>query len=344
MKITTTLILGLTALVSTTALLTFARPPSPPTTAGQGQWLADFDQAAALARKEGKNVLVDFTGSDWCGWCIRLHKEVFDHEEFLVAAKKNFVLTALDFPRAEALKAKVPNPRRNEELKSKYEVSGFPTILLLTPDGELLGRTGYEAGGPKPYVASLEKMLAEGKAALAPIDILLEQHEAAGDDEKDEVLMRVVTKLEQMAPNSTHTVRLLPLAHAASTSKNTALRERATLVRLSHDGIDAALVTEAMNWDPANESGYLSKLAAAVTMGVKVRDDLPVVLTVFDKLDALGPIADPRLATDVYFMAAFWLHNFMEDTPKAKRYAAKAVPFIKPGDDRHKVLQVVLDA
>jgi len=107
------------------------------------KWYDDFDVAVEAAKREKKDLLVDFTGSDWCGWCIRLHKEVFDHAAFDAGVKDHFILVALDFPRGEAAKKKVPNPARNNELQQKYGVRGFPTILLMGADGEVYGKTGY---------------------------------------------------------------------------------------------------------------------------------------------------------------------------------------------------------
>jgi len=109
----------------------------------EGPWLEDYDEAVKVARAEGKDLFVDFTGSDWCGWCIRLDSEVFEHDEWLDAVQGDYVLVKLDFPRKQEIKDLVPNPKRNEELKNKLGVTRFPTIMLLTADGDSFGRTGY---------------------------------------------------------------------------------------------------------------------------------------------------------------------------------------------------------
>ena len=88
-----------------------------------GVWMTDFEAAQAKAAAEQKPMLLDFTGSDWCGWCIKLHDEVFQHDTWMESAQKDYILVALDFPRAEEIKAKVPNPERNEELQAKYGIS-----------------------------------------------------------------------------------------------------------------------------------------------------------------------------------------------------------------------------
>jgi thioredoxin-related protein len=80
-------------------------------------WIADYDKAVEAAKAQKKDLFVDFTGSDWCGWCKRLDAEVFSKPEFLDPIQKEYILVSLDFPNAEAIKKKVPNPARNAELR-----------------------------------------------------------------------------------------------------------------------------------------------------------------------------------------------------------------------------------
>ena len=120
-------------------------------------WLTDFDEAKAAAAKQGRHLLVDFSGSDWCGWCIKLDDEVFSKAEFTGAATNDFVLCVLDFPNKPENKAKIPEARqaRNRELMKQYGVQGFPSVLLFDDKGALYSRTGYRPGGPAPYLAHL---------------------------------------------------------------------------------------------------------------------------------------------------------------------------------------------
>ncbi len=121
------------------------------------KWETDIDVAKKRAKDENKKILVDFTGSDWCGWCIKLKKEVFDKPEFQEYAKKNLVMLELDFPRKKELPAK--EKEQNEKLSGEYQVEGFPTILLINSKGKELGRTGYQEGGPEKYVEHLKELL-----------------------------------------------------------------------------------------------------------------------------------------------------------------------------------------
>ena len=124
-------------------------------------WLTDLDEGIKVAKAEKKAILVDFTGSDWCGWCIRLKKEVFDQKAFEVASK-DFVFVELDFPRGKKLSAE--HKAKNDALAKKFNVQGFPTILLLNAQGEAFAATGYQEGGPENYLKSLAVLLKDNTA------------------------------------------------------------------------------------------------------------------------------------------------------------------------------------
>lgn len=123
--------------------------------------MTDFEAAKAKAVAEQKPMLLDFTGSDWCGWCIKLDKEVFSQQAFQAYAADSLVLVELDFPRRKAQSDELK--AQNEALAQKYNIRGFPTIVVLSPEGELLGRTGYRPGGPEAYVDHLKAIVASAK-------------------------------------------------------------------------------------------------------------------------------------------------------------------------------------
>lgn len=122
-------------------------------------WQTDYEKAAAQAAKENKYMLLDFTGSDWCIWCIRLQKEVFSQEEFKTYAADKLVLVLLDFPREK--RQSEAEKKQNKELMEKYEVKGYPTIVILSPKGDLVAKTGYRRGGAAKYVEHLQALIAE---------------------------------------------------------------------------------------------------------------------------------------------------------------------------------------
>lgn len=123
----------------------------------EANWVTDLPAAQSAARKDHKLVLVNFTGSDWCGWCKRLQKEVFSTKEFADYAKQNLELVEIDFParkkQSDALK------KANEALKQRYQADGFPTIVVLNSEGkEIWRQPGYLEGGPKVWLAKLESL------------------------------------------------------------------------------------------------------------------------------------------------------------------------------------------
>lgn len=125
-------------------------------------WLTDLNEALKKAKSEKKIVLLNFTGSDWCGWCKKFKAEVFDTEEFSAYAKNNLVLVEVDFPakkqQSDALK------KANQELKNKYNIRGYPTFVILDASGNEIGRQeGYSAGGPKPFIQKLEDFKKKAK-------------------------------------------------------------------------------------------------------------------------------------------------------------------------------------
>ena len=127
-----------------------------------GLWTEDFDEALAKAKESGKYVLVDFSGSDWCGWCKRLDKEVFSKKAFKDYAEQNLVCVLIDFPRQTPQSKKRKDA--NQALAEKYSVQGFPTILLFGPQGDVAAKTGYEPGGAEEYIKHLQGLIDQHKA------------------------------------------------------------------------------------------------------------------------------------------------------------------------------------
>lgn len=135
------------------------------------KWYTDVKEAIKVSNKEKKPLLLFFTGSDWCGWCIRLQKEVLTTPEFSKWAKESVVLVELDFPRRtaqpEAVKA------QNNELQQVFGIQGFPTVYFANAktnkEGKInfegLGSTGYVAGGPSAWIASAEPFVKKPVAA-----------------------------------------------------------------------------------------------------------------------------------------------------------------------------------
>ena len=127
-------------------------------------WETDMLIAVDRAIKENKPLFLFFTGSDWCGWCRRLHSEVFSKPQFQAWAKKNVILVELDFPRFKQVEPRIQ--QQNQEIAQMFEIRGYPSVWFVTAsknDSQVsfgkLGSTGYVAGGPDIWINEANKIL-----------------------------------------------------------------------------------------------------------------------------------------------------------------------------------------
>jgi len=128
-------------------------------------WLTDFDEAAKISQKTKKPILANFTGSDWCGYCKVLQRDVFSKSEFKKWADKNVILLELDFPKRKKLSPELK--KQNYALQRAFGVRGYPTLWLFNvgkgkdpkKDLEQLGRTGFVRGGVQKWIESIDKYL-----------------------------------------------------------------------------------------------------------------------------------------------------------------------------------------
>lgn len=129
------------------------------------EWNTDMNKAIQTSLETEKPLLLFFTGSDWCGWCKKLVREVYKTPEFSKWAKKNVVLVEIDFPRKSKLPAETQ--KQNRDLQQMFGVRGYPTVWMVNPvknkNGQInldqLGSTGYVAGGPTKWIAAANKIL-----------------------------------------------------------------------------------------------------------------------------------------------------------------------------------------
>jgi len=124
-----------------------------------GVWTQDYEAAIKLAKEEGKAILLDFTGSDWCGWCKLMDKNVFSTDDFKDYAEESLVLISINFPRNADL---VPEKyrKRNRDLQTKYGIRGYPTFIVLDSNGSEITRlrAGRDKTG-ESFVKELKAVL-----------------------------------------------------------------------------------------------------------------------------------------------------------------------------------------
>lgn len=120
------------------------------------EWYTDFAQAKKLATEESKNIILVFSGSDWCAPCIKLEKQIWESTDFKAEASKNWVLVKADFPKKKANALPEPQQQQNATLYEKYNAEGaFPLVVVLDKNGKVLGKTAYKNISPTEYISHL---------------------------------------------------------------------------------------------------------------------------------------------------------------------------------------------
>jgi thioredoxin-related protein len=243
--------LKFTATLSLAAISALALSANAHAKGGEG-WVTDFAKAKQTAAKEKKDLLIDFTGSDWCGWCIKLREEVFDLDAFKKEAPKHFVLVELDYPRNKSGMSK-ELLAQNERLKNEYAITGYPTIWLTDAEGRPYAKTGYQRGGAEKYLEHLAELRQKREerdkymAAVAKVD---------DSAEKAKLLDKALGALPSEALPFYKKVIGQIIEHAGEDSELTAKYEK-MLAEFAMQAKVAAIETEfgkhasAQEWDKA---------------------------------------------------------------------------------------------
>ena len=238
------------------------------------EWMTDLEAAKAKAAAENKAVLVDFTGSDWCGWCVRLRKEVLDKPEFEAYAKDKFVLMEVDLPQNPKFDAALR--ARNEKIAEQYGVSGFPTIMVLSPAGDI-------AGGFNGYLSSVGAVTKELNEALAAVE-LLKKAETQPDAQKLESLVKVYRglpdKMQQGAASLRQRIIDLDPQDTTGIGRLQKIEEQRAAFQLAlgrvHTKADALAVVDKTlaSAFPENKAGILQAKFQILMMGAESPEDV----------------------------------------------------------------------
>ena len=138
--------------------------PSPADTIG---WVQSFDDAVALSETSGKPIMLVFSGSDWCSYCQLIEHEVFRTPEFETWSNDNVIKVMVDFPQYASQSAEVALQNHNLKQRFAGSLKGYPTVLMIDPSGSVIGRTGYVAGGPMPWISKADAVLRQPAHHLA---------------------------------------------------------------------------------------------------------------------------------------------------------------------------------
>ena len=258
------------------------------------EWMNDLEAAKARAAVENKAVLVDFTGSDWCGWCIRLRQQVLDTPAFEAYAKDKFVLMEVDVPQ---------NPKfdknllaRNQKLCEQYGVEGFPTILVLNPKGDVVGGVG----GFVPTVDAISKPLdaalntaallqkAESQQGAEQLATLAQAYRSLPEDLRQNA---VALRQRIIALDSQDTTGLVRLQRI-QVQREALHRKLSTTETTSQAiaAIDEALATA----EPENKPGMLQIKFQIVLMSAQTVDDVKAAAAIARQAVDADPKASPE--------------------------------------------------
>ena len=254
------------------------------------EWMTDLEAAKAKAAAENKAVLVDFTGSDWCGWCIRLRKQVLDTPAFETYAKDKFVLMEVDVPQNPKFDQKLL--QRNRQICDQYNVSGFPTILVITPKGDVVG-------GFSGYVASTAEAAKPLDAALANAALL-----AKADTQQGSEQVATLTKAYNSLPEDVQEnaaalrQRIITLETDDTSGMKRLQRVKDQRDALQRDISNAQTAAEAIaivdkalpTAEPENKAGMLQIKFQIMFMSAQTVDDIKAAAEVMRQ----GIKADPK--------------------------------------------------
>jgi protein disulfide-isomerase len=214
------------------------------------QWTTNYTEATQISERTGQPILLFFTGSDWCTWCKKLEHEALDTREFAAKAGNRFIFVMLDFPARGASDQQVS--QQNNRLKTKYNIKGFPSIVIVDAKGNRIGSTGYREGGGTPYADHLLAMITSYEKHRDALASLSQQDSDSSDstdsrylesgpaatktagaaqDDASRLIAKYIDTLEQNDINSKEAIvlrdRLLavPAERLPSVSKEVAIAE-----------------------------------------------------------------------------------------------------------------------
>lgn len=123
-------------------------------------WNYNFEKAQGKALSESKPIILVFSGSDWCGPCIKLDNQIWKSEEFKTFSNNNYILVKADFPRKKSNSLSQEQIAHNEYLAEKYNKKGyFPMVVIFNANGKILGETGYKNISPSAYIQHLQSFI-----------------------------------------------------------------------------------------------------------------------------------------------------------------------------------------
>ncbi|MFH1999003.1 MAG: thioredoxin family protein [Planctomycetota bacterium] len=293
-------------------------------------WMNDFDEALALAETSGKDLLVDFSGSDWCKWCIKLDEEVFSKPEFVESAAKEYILVVLDFPQGEELQAKIKNPERNKELVKKFNIRGYPTVLLVDKSGHAYAKTGYREGGPELYIDHLKKLKTDSAEIKAMIGRVTSQTGEARAKELSGLFdyfssfeQKGLEFQENFAIAFPEVNDLMKEAFTLDADNKKGLKLKAAQYLLGQEnGFEEALKV-IKELDPKNELGECEKALQAEVVARMNEKDAKGAIALIEAFTADKTFKNQENEAYIHYLRGH-AHRILEEKDQARAYFEKA--------------------
>lgn len=122
-------------------------------------WNYNFEEAKAVAKEQNKEIVLVFSGSDWCAPCIKLDKNIWQSDAFKKESAEKWILVKADFPRKKANQLAQEQTEHNRNLAEKYNLEGsFPLVVLLDKTGKVLGKMGFKNVSPEEYIKMIDAL------------------------------------------------------------------------------------------------------------------------------------------------------------------------------------------
>ena len=123
------------------------------------EWNYNFEEAKKLAAEQNKNIVIVFSGSDWCAPCIKLDKNIWQSDAFKKEAVEDWIIVKADFPRKKANELSKEQTEHNRKLAEKFNLEGsFPLVVVLDKNGKVLGKMGFKNVSPEEYIKMIHAL------------------------------------------------------------------------------------------------------------------------------------------------------------------------------------------
>ena len=258
---------------------------------------------------------------------------MWEADGFAEAAKKDFVLVSLDFPQGAELKAKIPNPKRNDELKKKYGIRGYPTVLVMTPDGEVFGKTGYARGGPEPYLENLRKISSAGKADLKDVKKLTKALDGTKGNKRNRALDAIIAKLNSMDPESPFIATLADVVSEVYPNAKGKRREACVEALVNVGRVDSDILAAAKEIDFDGSKGLWAKAVNSLAEGVNSDETFEIAYNAITELFTKSKDVAKNPGASLCQKMSIWSFRMKDDEAAAVMWAERGLAMILDSDD-----------